>query len=119
MRTLLKQTFRIFNEGYENFNLKPTISSEVGFLQLKLNYPDGKNMNVSRKKIRVEITFVSEKPMSFTTKIELVDENSRQYSIPVSGTADNCIFTNYSYIQRFGSDFQIRAEEFGPLTLVL
>ena len=77
MRTLLRQTFRIFNEGYENFNLKPTISSEVGFLQLKLNYPDGKNMNVSRKKIRVEITFVSEKPMSFTTKIELVDENSR------------------------------------------
>ena len=77
MRTLLRQTFRIFNEGYENFNLKPTISSEVGFLQLKLDYPDGKNMNVSRKKIRVEITFVSEKPMSFTTKIELVDENSR------------------------------------------
>lgn len=95
---ICKQIFRIFNEGYDNFNLKPVISSDMGITNLKLNYPDGKNLNVSRKKIRVEITFISDKSQSFTTKLEFVDENSRQYSIPVSCTTDNCILTNYSYL---------------------
>ena len=54
--------FRIFNEGYDNFNLKPIFSQEMGFINLKLNYPEGKNLNISRKKIKVEITFKSEKP---------------------------------------------------------
>jgi hypothetical protein len=62
MRIFLIKIFRIFNEGYDNFNLKPLVSSELGITNLKLNYPDGKNLNVSRKKIRVEITFISDKP---------------------------------------------------------
>ena len=44
-------------------------------VNLKINYPDSKNMNVTRRKVRIEITFVSEKPISFTTKIEFLDEN--------------------------------------------
>jgi len=87
----------------------------MGLVNLKLNYPDGKNLNVSRKKIRVEITFVSDRPQSFTTKLEFVDENSRQYSIPVSCTTDNCILTNYSYLQRAVSDYQIKADENAPV----
>ncbi len=70
----------------------------MGSIQLKVFCPEGKNMNITRRKLRLDITFISDKPISFTSKIEFVDENSRQYSIPVSGTSDNCIFTNYSYI---------------------
>jgi hypothetical protein len=70
----------------------------MGFINIKLHYPEGKNLNVSRKKIRVEIQYKSDKPQSFTTKIEFTDENSRCYSIPVSGTTDNCIMSNYSYL---------------------
>ncbi len=51
----ITKIFRIFNEGYDNFNLKPVIAQEMGQINLKLFYPDGKNMNVSRKKIRVEV----------------------------------------------------------------
>jgi hypothetical protein len=42
-------------------------------------------MNVSRKKIKVEVSFKSEKSISFTSKIEFTDENSRSYFIFVSG----------------------------------
>ena len=47
----------------------------MGAVDLKINYPDSKNMNVTRRKVRIELTFVSEKPISFTTKIEFLDEN--------------------------------------------
>lgn len=94
----IKQSFRIFNEGYDNFNLKPVVSQEIGQINLKLNYPEGKNLNITRKKIRVEVTYKNDKPQSFTTKLEFFDENQRSYSILVSGTTDNCILTNFSYL---------------------
>jgi len=34
----------------------------MGFINLKLNYPDGKNLNISRKKIRLEVTYKYDKP---------------------------------------------------------
>ena len=54
--------FRVINEGYDNFNVKPTFSQDLGYIKLNMYYPDGKNLNISRKKIRVEITYKSDKP---------------------------------------------------------
>ena len=34
----------------------------MGFINLKLNYPEGKNLNISRKKIKVEVIYKSDKP---------------------------------------------------------
>ena len=34
----------------------------MGAINLKLNYPDGKNLNISRKKIRLEVTYKNDKP---------------------------------------------------------
>ena len=51
----LKQTFRIFNEGYENFNLKHKFVFDYNILKLKLIYPEGKTLNVSQKKLRLEV----------------------------------------------------------------
>ena len=44
--------------------------------------------------------FTNKTPLSFTAKIEFIDENGKIYWIPVSGTTDNCLFTNYPYFQR-------------------
>ena len=35
---------------------------------------------------------------------------NRTFSIPVSGTADNCIFTNYTYFLRNENKFTIKTE---------
>ena len=74
-------------------------------------------MNVCRKKIRVEVVFKRDKPASFSTKIEFMDENSRCYSISVSGTADNCLLTNYSYLQRMSNEITITANENSPIII--
>lgn len=36
---------------------------------------------------------MSDKPISFTIRIDFYDHNNRVFSLPVSGTADNCMFT--------------------------
>lgn len=57
-------------------------------------------MGMTHTKLKVEVIFSSKKPTSFTTKIEFKDNNSNSYTIPVSGTADNCLFTNFPFMQR-------------------
>lgn len=91
-------TFRILNDGYENLNLRHKVFGEEGNINVKLKFPEGNNIGMSKKRLRVNAIFSSIKPISFTTKIEFYDEMGKVYPIPVSGTADNCILTCYSYM---------------------
>lgn len=102
-----KCVFRIMNSGYENLNLKYKIGDDVSKLGLELNFPEGKNLGITRNKLRVEVVFISKKPVSFSSRIEFLDESDRSYEIIVSGTADNCLFTNASYFQRSVGEYKI------------
>ena len=48
--------------------------------------------------------------MSFCLKLQFTDDMNRTFTIPVSGTADNCIFTNYTYFLRNQNKFVIKAQ---------
>lgn len=61
-------------------------------------FVEGKTLGITRNKIKVEAVFSNPKPMSFTCRIEFYDDTGRIYSICVSGTTDNCLFTNFSYM---------------------
>jgi len=54
--------------------------------------------------------------MSFCLKLEFIDDMNRSFIIPVSGTTDNCIFTNYTYLLRNEGKLKIKNE--GTLQLV-
>ena len=43
----INQVFRIYNEGYDNINLKHKFSLDEKILNLKINYLDGKTLNGS------------------------------------------------------------------------
>ena len=64
-----KATFVVFNQGYENLELRPKVVSEVGKLPIAISFPDGSNVGVTKPKVKVEATFVHKKPLSFTTRI--------------------------------------------------
>jgi hypothetical protein len=83
----------IFNGGYENINLKHIVIQEFSNIDLKVRYLTGSNLGVTRKQIKVEIGFASEKPVSFTVKVSFFDNNGRSFTINVSGTADTQVFT--------------------------
>lgn len=53
----------------------------------------GSNLGVTKKQIKVEVSFISDKPVSFTLKLNFHDANNRTFTINVSGTADSTTYT--------------------------
>ena len=60
---------------------------------------------------------MSEKAVSFSSRLEFYDESGATYPISISGTADNCLLTNFCYLLRNVNDYTITAEETKPIML--
>jgi hypothetical protein len=95
-----KAKFLVLHNGYENQQLNYKIANEVGKLPIKLNFPDGRNLGVTKQKVHVEASFTFTSPLSFTTFIDFFDDEGNKFSIPISGTTDNSVFTTYGFQQR-------------------
>lgn len=50
-------------------------------------------MGITKKSIPIQLSFKSEKPISFTLKVDFYDHHNRVFSIFVSGTADNSLYS--------------------------
>ena len=94
--------FKVKNEGYENEEIKAEFEVyQQGSLPIKFNFLENNNIiGYSKTELKCEVKMVSNKPISFTTKLIFFDTEGKQYPIMVSGTTDNCLFTNYSFFQR-------------------
>ncbi len=75
---------------------------------MKVHFPEGPNIGITRQKLKVDLTWKFLKPMSFCLKLEFIDDMNRTFVIPVSGTSDNCIFTNYTFFLRNEGKFKIK-----------
>lgn len=93
-------TFRILNDGYENCNLKCQFLDDVADLGVKIVFPEGNNIGITRQKLKIDLVWKYHRPISFCLKLEFTDDLNRTFVIPVSGTTDNCILTNYTYFLR-------------------
>lgn len=103
-------SFRIINDGYENCNLKCQFLDDVAGINAKVSFPEGPNVGITRQKLKVDLSWKFNKPMSFCLKLEFTDDMNRSFVIPVSGTTDNCIFTNYTYFLRNEGKFKIKSD---------
>ena len=56
-------------------------------------------------------------PLSFTTFLDFFDDEGNKFSIPISGTTDNSIFTVYSFLQRHYDEIVYRHEKGKPIKL--
>ena len=112
-----KTTFVVKHNGYENLELDPKISSEVGKLPVTWNFPDGNNLGVTKSQIKVEAMFTNSKPLSFTTHFDFYDDEGNKFSIPVSGTTDNSIFTVFQFLQRNSDEYGLEVEEGKPIKI--
>lgn len=117
LNTQAKCSFRIINDGYENLNLQFKWGQEIGNFHIELRFPEGKNLGITRSKLRVDVLFSHKKPLSFTTRLEFIDE-ARVYPINISGTTDNCLLTNFVYLQRQLGEFKMTADDRKPIMLV-
>ena len=80
------------------------MSQEFSNIDLRVCYLTGSNLGVTRKQIKVEVSFVSEKPVSFTVKLNFFDNSGRAFSINISGTADTHTFTLINQEKIIGSE---------------
>jgi hypothetical protein len=62
--------------------------------------------------------FTSSKPLSFTTFIDFFDDEGNKFSIPISGTTDNSVFTIFSFMQRNPDEIRLEAEPGRPIKLI-
>jgi len=91
--------FYIKNDGYESLEVKYRLSTQNIKIPLSINFPEGQQLGITKPKIPVEIFFLSAKPISFCAKIEFLDNETGSYTLPVSGTTENCILTCHHYLQ--------------------
>ena len=94
--------FKVKNEGYENEQIKAEFEIyPQGVLPVKFNFLENNNIiGYSKSELKCEVKMMSNKPITFTTRLIFYDTEGKQYPIMVAGTTDNCIFTNYSFFQR-------------------
>lgn len=112
-----KATFLVCHNGYENLELDPKIASEVGKLPITWNFPDGNNLGVTKQKLKVEVMFSNSKPLSFTTHFDFYDDEGNKFSIPISGTTDNSLFTVFQFLQRNSDEYGLEVEDGKPIKI--
>lgn len=112
-----KAVFMVHHNGYENLELVPKIASEVGKLPIQINFVDGNNLGVTKDKVKIEAIFTNKKALSFTTHIDFYDEEGNKFSIPISGTTDNSLFTVYSFMQRNSDEYGLEIGDGKPIRI--
>ena len=89
----------------------------MGKIPIKIMFPDGNNLGVTKSKVKVEASFTFTSPLSFTTFIDFFDDEGNKFSIPISGTTDNSIFSIFSFLQRNFDEIQYRYDTGKPIML--
>mmetsp|Transcript_76352 Transcript_76352/g.221693 ORF Transcript_76352/g.221693 Transcript_76352/m.221693 type:complete len:2886 (+) Transcript_76352:129-8786(+) len=103
--------FYIINEGYESLEVKYRLPTDNIRIPLTINFPEGQQLGITKPKIPVEILFQSpHKASSFCAKIEFLDNDSGCYSLPVSGTTENCVLTTHYYLHYNDEFYTIEGE---------
>jgi hypothetical protein len=77
-------------------------------LDVKVSFPEGTHIGISRQKLRVDLSWKYDKPISFTLLLTFEDDMGRKFTVPISGTTDNSILTNYMYMLRNENKFRIK-----------
>ncbi|DAZ92873.1 TPA: hypothetical protein N0F65_002985 [Lagenidium giganteum] len=91
--------FFIQSTGYDHLEINHRLPVDLSKAPISLHFPKGKIVSMACPKIPVEVRFLSKKSVAFSARIEFFDADGNIYHLPISGCTENCILTNYDYIQ--------------------
>lgn len=106
--------FNLVNDGYGNVEVSCRLPTDTAKIPMEVSFPEGKNIGRAKPILPVDITFKSRKPISFTADVDFLDEDARRFSIPVSGTADNCLLTLEPFMAA-NADLKLVGDEGRPV----
>ncbi|OHS94108.1 hypothetical protein TRFO_11380 [Tritrichomonas foetus] len=105
----------ILNIGCIPSELAWSMSIDEKQFPINITFPKGNKMNFNTLSIPIKISFVSSKPLSFSTVIAIHDKHGNSTAFTVSVTTDNSIFTLYTFLS--GDNYKIEAGCGNPIML--
>eukprot|EP00941_MAST-03F_sp_MAST-3F-sp1_P000816 g816.t1 len=94
-----KSKFYVKNAGYENLEVKYHLPKDQSKMPLALEFPEGKQVSKTKASFPVIVSFQSKQPLSFTARIDFLDEEGNRFPIYVTGMTDNSLLSTYQFVQ--------------------
>ena len=110
--------FRIKNDGFENARIEHRFTSEMGHLNIQVDYLDDHSIGLLKSRLRMEVYFTFNKPISFTGRLSFIDDENNETTIMISGTCENSLMTNYFFFKSFEKQYNLRKEENGAIKFI-
>lgn len=109
--------FHIENDGYDNLELNFRLPIDETHIPLSIEFPEGNLIGLAKESLPVVVSFSATQPLSFTANLEFFDEEGKRYSLPVTGSTDNCLLTHQEFMQVNLSELTWIIEDHKPLLL--
>jgi len=111
LNTKATALFNVINEGYSSLKLRYKLPADTDRIPLALKFIDGTELNAERESLPVQVEFESDKPMSFTAKVDFYDDEQNRFSIMVTCTADASLLTTYPFTVSMKEGYELRCDE--------
>jgi len=92
-------TFHVLNGGHDQLQLQVKLPADTDRIPIQLEFPEGQTLGIGKEKLPVRVLFQTDKPLSFTARVDFLDSDSNRFSIKVTGTADNSLCSVYPYLK--------------------
>eukprot|EP00466_Bigelowiella_natans_P008048 jgi/Bigna1/73806/fgenesh1_pg.26_\ len=103
----------VINHGYSLLDIDYEVKNKTHNLPINLIFPRGCTVTRSRREAEVIVRYSNKSPSSFTTTIDFLDQETKRFSLPVTGTTDNCLLTIQDFLMKNKNKFRLEKNEVG------
>lgn len=89
----------IQSTGYDHLELSHRVPLDTTKAPITVHFPKGKVLSMACPTLPIEIHFCSPKSVAFNARVEFFDADGNAFYLPVAGCTENCILTNYAFLQ--------------------
>ncbi|CAM9334154.1 unnamed protein product [Discosporangium mesarthrocarpum] len=106
-----RATFHVINRGFTDMEVTHRLPLHCP-VDMAINFPEGEEqLGAGTERIPVEVSFRSSKPVSFSCVLDIFDADGGHYPIKIAGCADNCLLTNFPFVEAYKDRFQFWVRE--------
>ena len=109
----------VVNDGYANLDFKVKMPVDSEKVPIQVDFPEGTMLGVAKSRLPMMITCLSDKPVSFSSTVTLIDHEGTEYTITVSGICENCLLTTSAFMDRHRRSVKVVRRDDGTLGLEL
>ena len=106
-------SFDVLNDGYEELELTCRLPSDVvvakaadggkskkqdGGGPITVQFPEGQRLTTSKAALPAIMNFSSRQPLSFASRLDMLDVEGNRFGVPISGITDNSILTLWPFL---------------------